>query len=472
MIHRGRRIDFASLAKAVETSARQLALHGIAPGQRVALIGANDATVLLASLAIARLGATLIGLRRSMPEPMTALLGSQLQADCLVTDLDDRVLPGLPVVRLTPQEAPGPVPGREPADDTHPFALLIGSGTTGTPKLFQASHDNEIGLIETRIAAYGLGPDDQVATLSPIEFTTARRQAFAALAAGAVLRLFDHQSPQLMSEVLASEVTVLSAAVVSLHGLLRQQEKTPGGLRRLRLLGAGGSTVSDSLRARVRERLCPRFVVSYGTNELGLLSLSEAGEQPVLRGSIGRPLPGVEMQVVGPDDQPVAFGTPGSLRVRTAHMPDGYLDDAQATRRHFRDGWFYPQDMCSMTEDGRFVHLGRTDDMMIFNGINIHPAEVEHCLAEHPAVLDAAALALRDPVHQDIPICAVSLREGSSVSAQALQQFASQRLGTGAPKAVFVLPSIARTPNGKPDRATLAASIRGQASAGVSAATA
>jgi cyanophycin synthetase len=470
VIDRGRRIDFGSLAQAVEASARLLASQGIAPGHRVALIGANDATVLFASLAVARLGATLIALRRSMPEPMLAQYGRQLRVNCLVTDLADRVLPGLPIVRLTPTGlAKSRESGIEPADDTHPFALLIGSGTTGAPKCLQVSHDHEIGLLQTRIAASGLGPDDQVATLSPIEFTTARRQAFAALAAGSALRLFDHRSPHLMVEVLASDVTVLSSAVVSLHGLLRQHERTPEGLRRLRLLGSGGSTVSDALRVRVRERLCRQFVVNYGTNELGLLSLSAADEQPALRGSIGRPLAGVEMQVVDADGQPVACGTPGLLRVRTAHMPEGYLDDPQATRRHFRDGWFYPQDVCLMSEDGRFVHLGRADDMLIFNGINIHPAEIEHCLAEHPAVLDAAALALRDPVHQDIPICAVSLREGSTIPAQELQQFAAQRLGTGAPRAVFVLDSIARTANGKPDRAALVTSIREHAANSASA---
>jgi acyl-CoA synthetase (AMP-forming)/AMP-acid ligase II len=130
----------------------------------------------------------------------------------------------------------------------------------------------------------------------------------------------------------------------------------------------------------------------------------------------------------------------------------GYHDDPAATRKAFRGGWFRTGDLVRALPDGQLVYCGREDHMMIMNGVNIHPAEIERTLCEHPAVADAAAVPLRHPVHQEVPVCAVVLRPGIPVTDRELLAFAERRLGFRGPRGIVVLDEIPRNAQGKLQR--------------------
>jgi len=130
-------------------------------------------------------------------------------------------------------------------------------------------------------------------------------------------------------------------------------------------------------------------------------------------------------------------------------MIDHYLDDDDATKRAFRDGWFLPGDLGKFTPDGQLIFLGRADQMMIMDGINIYPTEIETVIARHPAVRDSAVIPLHSAVHQDIPVCAVALHQGENVTEEELLNFAFQRLGSRYPRRIIILEQIPRTEQGK-----------------------
>ncbi len=98
---------------------------------------------------------------------------------------------------------------------------------------------------------------------------------------------------------------------------------------------------------------------------------------------------------------------------------------------------------------------GRADHLLIMNGINIYPAEIEQLMAAHPAVADVAVVPVRHRVHQDIPVCALTLRAGATASEQALLEHASHRLGARGPYRVLIVEAIPRNPEGKLMRAEL-----------------
>jgi len=150
----------------------------------------------------------------------------------------------------------------------------------------------------------------------------------------------------------------------------------------------------------------------------------------------------------------------GRVRVRGPGVVEGYWNDADATQASFRDGWFYPGDVGRMTADGQLVHLGRADHMMIYDGINIDPAEMESVLRAHPAVRDVAAMPWRSPLHQDVPVCAVAIHENSANSEQEFLQYARERPGRHGPAAVIILGRIPRNDAGKLLRADLAEQLR------------
>ena len=110
-----------------------------------------------------------------------------------------------------------------------------------------------------------------------------------------------------------------------------------------------------------------------------------ASDEP---GSVGKAVPGVGVEVIDDDGVAVPSGTAGRLRVRSNGMCDGYLDDPGETARSFRDGWFVTGDRVELTPRGTLIHHGRADELIIYDGVNIYPAEIENVLMKHPAVTD------------------------------------------------------------------------------------
>ena len=142
-------------------------------------------------------------------------------------------------------------------------------------------------------------------------------------------------------------------------------------------------------------------------------------------------------------------GESGEILVHTPGMASGYLGDPELTAMRFRDGWFWTGDMGHMSADGALVVEGRRDDMMILNGINIFPAEIEETLERHSDVRAAAAAAIRSETHGDIPVAVVELQEGSGTTVAELLAFARQRLALRAPRRIAVVDAIPRNSQGK-----------------------
>lgn len=145
-------------------------------------------------------------------------------------------------------------------------------------------------------------------------------------------------------------------------------------------------------------------------------------------------------------------------------MASAYVGDPEATARHFRDGWFLPGDLASLDERGILSIHGRMDDMMILNGINIFPVEIERALESHPAVACAVAFAVASDIHGQIPAAAVELRGGGAVSAAELVAWARARLGTRAPRRIEIVAALPRNPQGKVPRREAARLFHGRMS--------
>jgi D-alanine-D-alanine ligase-like ATP-grasp enzyme len=126
----------------------------------------------------------------------------------------------------------------------------------------------------------------------------------------------------------------------------------------------------------------------------------------------------------------------------------------------FHEGWFYTGDLAEWTPDGQLVHCGRADQLMIMNGINIYPAEIERVIGTHPAVREVLAFPFAHHIAQDLPVCVVVLNDAATVSPEEIQSYAHERLGLKSPRHVVILPSIPRNEQGKPARAQLNQFVR------------
>ena len=194
--------------------------------------------------------------------------------------------------------------------------------------------------------------------------------------------------------------------------------------------------------------MTPLLYVRYAATECGAIAMAGPGEHDDDE-SVGTPLPGVDLTIVGEDDEPVPAGGTGHIRLRAPGMASGYLDGGEQTASRFRDGWFWPGDMGRFRDDGSLVVLGRQDDMMILNGLNIFPVEIERVLERHPAVSVAAALPIASRIHGNIPVAAVELKTGAKASAEELQDYAREHLALRSPRRVIVMEKLPRNSQGK-----------------------
>lgn len=335
------------------------------------------------------------------------------------------------------------------------------SGTTGDPKIVAATHSGMIASIEREISAIGYPPGERYLTPVSLRFDGPRRRYLACLASGATAVLpFGGVGPDALFETIdrhdVRHFSCVPSQAYELAAALRPGRQRFPQMRCLRL-SAGPSDAP--LHRLLRERLTSKILVSYGCTELGPMTVAPPELVASLPQTVGRPMPGIELQIVSTDDRPLSPGAVGLIRVRAEGMPQAYHDDAEATAKFFRNGWFYPGDLGRTNDEGLLFHMGRADGMMVMNGINIYPAEIEQAMLSHPAVRDAVAMPLKHRVANDVPVCGVVLNEGENLSERQLLAFAHGKLGSHRPRRIAVLDGIPRNEHGKVQRSALEQAI-------------
>lgn len=460
-------LSFRQLDDLIWRAASLLHRNGAKPGDVFVLNFASELALLATLFATARIGATAFSLPINTPPLLRTEMAERVNARYLATDRPDGDIAGLARLSIDIDSLPAACvpldPGVSQAFPPAPWLIISGSGSTGHPRLFAVTQAQFLARATLAGKMLALSFADRFASLVHLDFTSPKERCLAALFAGATVVLFDRKPANPVALCRDQGITVLDATVFHLEQLL---DSLPAGARNelgmLRALQVSASTVSDGLRRRIAQTLTQALYVRYGTNETGLLAIARPEEALGTPGTVGYPPAGTQLEVVDARGRGVPVGDTGLIRVSSPGMVEQYLDDEPATRRSFKGGWFYPGDLGRFAPNGQLIHCGRADHMMIMNGINIYPAEIEQVLSLHPAVRDAAAIPLASAMHQDIPVCAVVWQGDAPFSEKQLVDFAAQRLGSHGPKRIIPLEWIPRNEQGKPIRPQLMAQIRGK----------
>lgn len=454
VIHGDRSLTLGALDRAVWSMTRKIHNAGIRPGDRVGLQARDPLLHLIATFALARLGIVQLAVSPdASAADQNADLLRRVGASAVVSDRQNQDDPVRPLVAIDLETTlagngdPDPALRQDGGD--RPLMFKSSSGTTGKPKLVGASHKGMIASIVREQSAIGYLVDERYLTSVALQFDAPKRRYLACIVSGST--------------------AVMPPATLSIEGLLdlferhgirhfscvpRQAEEIalalPPGRQRLpniRCLRLSAAPSDARLLDLLRERICSNIVLSYGCTELGPMTFAEpqvtTGDSP----SVGRPMPGIDIEIVSADGHPVPTGNTGVVRVRAVGMPNRYLDDPEASARHFRNGWFYPGDLGTMSTDGELTLMGRADDIMIFDGINIAPKEIELVLQAYPGVREVAAFPLRSRKSYQMPAAAVILEEGADLDD--LNRFARTRLGSRAPILIISVNDMPRNQGGK-----------------------
>jgi long-chain acyl-CoA synthetase len=437
-------LTYRDLRRAVGGVRGALSSAGVRSGDRVALIAANGADFVVAHLAILGAGAVTVPLNPTSPpaevqdqlaavEPVAAILGKGASIPPasavglrLVLDHDGLV--------AAQAGAEVPMVDRGAADLA---VLIFTAGTAGAPKAAMLSHGNVLANIAQVQAHPGqtLTGDDVVLGVLPLFHIFGLTVVLGiTLAAGGTIVMEARFEPaDALALVAAHRVTVLVGAPPLFGALLTSAPAADGAnpLGTVRLALSGAAPLAEGVARAFAARFGVEVHQGYGLTEASPVVTASpiaAGARP-RHGSIGVPVPGVEVRLVDEDGEDAYVGDPGEIWVRGANVFGGYWRDEAATRSVLTpDGWLRTGDIAVAGEDGLLQIVDRAKDLIIVSGFNVSPAEVEETLREHPDVVDVAVVGVPDDRTGEAVSAVVVAAPGTSPDAAELGRFCADRL--------------------------------------------
>jgi long-chain acyl-CoA synthetase len=266
-----------------------------------------------------------------------------------------------------------------------------------------------------------------------------------------LMRWFD---PERWLELAQEHRTQIVAVVPSMLQLLLPLPVESYDLSELRYVVSGGSPLPPETAEELLRRV-PHVEIREGyglTETAALVSSSPPGRARL--GSVGKPVPGVEVRIDGD-------GEVGEICVRSRSVMLGYWQAPDLTAEAVRDGWLHTGDLGYLDADGYLYIVDRKKDLIIRGGFNVFPRDVEEALLEHPAVAAAGVVGRPDDVHGEEVVAFVELKAGTDVAADDIVLFGKERIGGYKyPREVHVVPALPLTPVGKIDRKALRARAR------------
>ena len=336
------------------------------------------------------------------------------------------------------------------SDDT--AVILYTSGTTGTPKGAELTHDNLKTNCEITRDMFGIG--DDVVTLGALPLFHSFGQTCsmnATLAAGGTLSLIPRFDPGKALEIIERDKVNLFQGVPTMYSaLLHQEGRDKFDTSTLELCVSGGSAMPVELMRGFEDAFKCKILEGYGLSESSPVASFNRPDRERKPGSIGIPIEGVEMKVVDDDGNDIAQGEVGEILIRGHNVMKGYWNKPDATGETLIDGWLHTGDMAKIDEDGYFFIVDRKKDLIIRGGYNVYPREIEEVLYEHPAVREAAVIGVKDDSLGEEVGAAVALKDGEDVSAQELREFVKEQVAAYKyPRRVWFVDDLPKGPTGK-----------------------
>jgi acyl-CoA synthetase (AMP-forming)/AMP-acid ligase II len=337
-----------------------------------------------------------------------------------------------------------------------PVAIFFTSGSTGPAKGVTHTRASLGWMFASAALAFELTPHDVLLPGSSCSHIGGFGFSFSALSSGArvvVARSFDHD--EIGPLLRTTRPTLLSMLPTALLHLIREHDMTSADFSSLRLCRSGGDKVPAELEKEFIALTGRTVSEGYGMTEIGLAALNPPMGVDKL-GSIGLPSPGFTFAIRDEQGREAATGAEGRLWVRTPTQSPGYWNDPKASAEVVRDGWFDTGDVMKVDNDGYLWFCGRQKQIIVHDGSNISPQEVEDALLAHPAVESAGVIGVHDLMHGEDVRAYVELKKGAPApKAGDLIQFARTRVGYKAPEEIVFLEVMPLNPTGKVDRGAL-----------------
>jgi long-chain acyl-CoA synthetase len=470
-------LSFYALDAASDGVAGALAQAGVGCGERVGLYCSNGAAFVTAYLGILKAGACVVPINL-MLNPLEigfilrdagvkALFYDRSLAESAGRALDEAAGVAIRVGIGPPSEGggggldldamaasglrPPSLRGQVFGDDV--AAILYTSGTTGRPKGAMLSHRNLASNAASVMQTLALEPGrDRILVVLPMF------HAFAATVGMLVPLLFGLSlvpavrfDPRQVSAAIAEHGATVFLGVPSMYALLlRLDDAAVSQWRGVRLCVCGGAALPQAVMAAFEARFAIPVLEGDGPTECSPVTCVNPVAGPRKSGSVGLPIPGVEMRIADAEGLALPDGGHGEVCVRGPNVMRGYWGLPEETAASFFGDWFRTGDLGWRDADGYFYLVDRIKDLIITNGMNVYPRVIEEALYQHPDVAEAAVVAEPHALHGELPVAYVVPKPGVDLDAANLRDWCRERLGRHEiPRRVFLCHALPKNAAGK-----------------------
>lgn len=470
----GKRMSYRAVKEASDRLAASLQAMGVQPGDRVALLLPNSPQFVIATYAILKAGAVVVPLNPLytarelafhlgdsgsttaitiplflekvtklvgqtplqrviytrvadfLPFPLT--LGSRLQERGQMRNVDKQSV----VHFASLLQAPPPAGWQPAAVDPHSLAVLIYSGgTTGAAKGIMLSHYALVANAHQLRAWVSLDAAGRILAVLPLfhGFGMSVTMNAPLLAGGEIITLPRFQAENVLKAIQEWRPTFFVGVPAMFGAFSSVPTLDKYDLRSVKGIFVGAAPLTQAVKSEFERRTDARLIEGYGLTEAvtAIMANPYQGQHKV--GSIGLPFPDVDMKIVALDGSGnLPPGESGEIVLRSPTLMLGYYNQPQATAEAIQDGWLYTGDVGHMDADGYFTITDRKKELIIVGGFNVFPREVDEVLAQHPAVLEAAAVGVPDERLGERVKAVVVLKEGESATAEEIIAFCRERL--------------------------------------------
>ena len=450
------------LAQSGAVAAALTGRFGVKPGDRVGLWLKNRPEFILAVFGVLGADAVLVPINNFLKPDEVNYILKDAGIDVVITD-DELAVHAPALLAASPQlkifkskNFAALNPSSEPAirhrsrSEKDLAVIIYTSGTTGRPKGAMLSHGNLLHNVESCRIVLETVQEDRLAVLLPLFHSYVLTVGiFLPLIVGGSMVLVKslNQPRQILQEMCARQATILPA----IPPFYRTLAGLPAPIKLPFRICISGS-------APLPVQVLKDFEAKFGIPLLEGYGLSEASPvvalNPILGvhkpGSIGRPIPNVEMSVQDDAGKMLGVGEIGEICVRGGNVMLGYWNNPEETARAFRNGWLLTGDIGYRDADGYYYITDRKKDMLLVNGINVYPREIEEIIYQYPGVKEAAVIGVPDARKGEQPVAFVVAAEGQILDEKAILQHIRDKLADyKVPKKVVFMPVCLEMPRAK-----------------------
>ena len=458
--------DYGLLDHASQRVAAMLKSKGVGPGDRVGIMLPNVPYFPAVYYGALRAGAVVV--------PMNVLLKGR-EVGFYLSDPQVKVLfawhdfmaaaeagaqeaRGVEIVPVKPGEIEAAIFEHDPdaevaeraGDDS--AVILYTSGTTGTPKGAELTHDNLRNNVEIAAELFELATRDVIFGGLPLFHSFGQTCTMnVAISRGACVTLLPRFDPGRALEILERDRCTVFEGVPTMYGaLLHHPDREQRDLSSLRVCVSGGASLPVEVLRGFEQAFGCKVLEGYGLSETSPVATFNHPDRDRKAGSIGTPIAGVQIKLVDDDGNEVAQGEIGEILIKGHNVMKGYWRNPEATAESIKDGWFATGDMARVDEDGYFFIVDRKKELIIRGGYNVYPREVEEVLYEHPAVREAAVVAVPHAELGEDVGAAVALKEDADVDADELREFVKAQIAAYKyPRRIWFVDELPKGPTGK-----------------------